>query len=322
MTTIAESVGWLVIAVSLLASGTSLTAWCPNPIVAALQLLLPWIVTLAAAVGIAALLLGAPALAVGALVAIVAAAPALAPKLTAHSGVAWHPDGVPTLTVGLANLYLENPEPDEAIAQLLESGIDVLVMTELTPDLVDRFDRLGGASAYPSRVHPEPITGAYVVGIFSRTPLRDRRVEQLDSLRVVAGTWVGEGRELAIRAVHPDAPTTMAGFRRWRRQLATLRALLDDLPVPAIVLGDLNAGSLQPPYERLVQGRFRDAHTVTGRALLPSWGIAARLPRWIPPVVARLDHLLLSPDVAVVALDDLERVGSDHRPFRAAIELR
>ena len=59
-------------------------------------------------------------------------------------------------------------------------------------------------------------------------------------------------------------------------------ALIGDL-VPStgatVVLGALNAGTLQPPYEALLRTRFRDAHDLMGSPLAPSWGIAPSLPR-------------------------------------------
>jgi hypothetical protein len=41
----------------------------------------------------------------------------------------------------------------------------------------------------------------------------------------------------------------------------------------------------------------------------------------VPPVVARLDHLLVSPELEVSALSDLDPVGSDHRPFTARVQV-
>jgi endonuclease/exonuclease/phosphatase (EEP) superfamily protein YafD len=42
----------------------------------------------------------------------------------------------------------------------------------------------------------------------------------------------------------------------------------------------------------------------------------------VPTFVARLDHLLVGPAVAVVELSDLDPIGSDHRPFVATLSLR
>ncbi len=225
------------------------------------------------------------------------------------------------IRVALSNLYLDNEEPDEAIAQLLEIGPDLLVMTELTPELLDRFNAIGGAAHYPHRVHPEPIRGEYEVGIFSREPFVTSGVRTAGELQLVEATRRFGERDLRILAVHPEAPTDRSTFRRWKRQLRQFRAELDDADPLTIALGDLNSGTLQPPYEHLVAGTFRDAHAELGRALKPSWGIATWMPRWVPTFVARLDHLLLGNDVEVLEVEDLDPVGSDHRPFVATLWL-
>ena len=324
----------LIIVVAFIGIATSLARWSGNIVVAALQLLVPLTVLASAVIGVAAIVTGHPLLAITGAIVVVLSIPLFLPKLIPDPS-RHHTTNGPSFSVALANLYFDNPEPDDAINQLIEANADILVMTELSVDLLDRFDRLGGAQRYPSRVHPEPVEGEYAVGIFSQTELQSARVEQHGDLQLIAATWVGirdslgtsgerepaADQGIEVRAVHPDAPSTRVGFTRWRHQLRELRKLLQDLDGPAIVLGDLNAGTFQVPYERLLSRRFRDAHAVLGKAVKPSWGIAPWLPRWVPTLVARLDHLVISREIQVRSLEDLDPVGSDHRPFRAELEL-
>ncbi len=324
----------LIIVAAFIGIATSLVRWSGNIVVAALQLLAPLTVLASAIIAVAAVITWHPLLAITGAIVVVLSLPLFIPKLVPDPSRHRTSDA-PTFTVALANLYFDNPEPDEAIKQLVAADADILVMTELSVDLLDRFDRLGGATRYPSRIHPDPVEGEYAVGIFSQTELESARVEQHGDLQLIAATWVGLRDTAAtsdgatprtgaveVRAVHPDAPSTRTGFKRWRHQLRELRKLLRDLEGPAIVLGDLNAGTFQVPYERLLNRRFRDAHAALGKAMKPSWGIAPWLPRWVPTLVARLDHLVISPEIHVRCLEDLDPVGSDHRPFRAELELR
>ena len=327
----------LIIVAAFIGIATSLARWSGNIVVAALQLLVPLTVLASTLIAVAAIITGHTVLAITGVIVVVLSFPLFAPKLIPDPSRHRAGNG-PTFTVALANLYFDNPEPDDAINQLIEADADILVMTELSVDLLDRFDRLGGAQRYPSRVHPDPVEGEYAVGIFSQTELHSPRVEQHGDLQLIAARWVGlhsspsdpaaapggrgaEAQRVEVRAVHPDAPSTRTGFTRWRHQLRELRMLLRDLDGPAIVLGDLNAGTFQVPYERLLSRRFRDAHAVLGKAVKPSWGIAPWLPRWVPTLVARLDHLVISTQIHVRSLEDLDPVGSDHRPFRAELEL-
>ncbi len=320
--------GWAVVTIVLAGAAVGATTLvaraCPNVVVAVAQLLLPWWTVGAAAVVAWSASAGRWWLVVvAAAVALLGAAVVgsrLRPRRRAASGSAGSA-GRPTVSVVLANLYLDNPEPDEAIGQLLERRPDVLVMTELTDELVARFDRLGGATDYAHRIHPEPIEGEYVPGIFARRPLLDADVVDRAELRTVEASVQLDGEHVRVMVAHPEAPSTLDGFRMWRRQLRRLQATLRDSAGPMVALGDLNSGTLQAPYEDLLRTRFRDAHADAGRSLVPSWGIAPWMPRWVPTFVARLDHLLVSPELEVVELEDLEAVGSDHRPFCATVAL-
>ena len=73
--------------------------------------------------------------------------------------------------------------------------------------------------------------------------------------------------------------------------------------------------------EHLFRSSSRDAHDEVGLALRPSWGVAQWLPRWFPTLLARLDYLLVRPEIVVVELEDLDAVGSDHHPFRADLAI-
>lgn len=317
-------IGWIAV---LLVPGviglvTERLSRCGGPVTAGLQLLLPWWVAVAVAVTAVAVITRTWWLAVaGALVAGAIAA-VITPKLRRGRQVRLTPSGSPPFSIGLANLYLDNPEPEGAIEQLLAAAPAVLVLTELTPDLLAAFDRAGGADRYPHRLHPEPLEGDYEAGIFSVYPFAQAEVHVDGPLRVVDATVELPDAAVRVLAVHPEAPTGREGFRRWRAQLATLRTVLERADPATVVLGDFNAGTLQPPYEQLLQTTFRDAHDALGRALSPSWGVAPALPSWVPTFVARLDHLLVGSAVDVVDLRDLDPVGSDHRPFVASLAVR
>ena len=89
-------------------------------------------------------------------------------------------------SVGFANLYLDNPEPEAAARQLLDAAPTILVLTELTPRLLAAFDAAGGGTGIPHRVHRRPLHGEYeagnLLGRAARAPPRCTR-------SVTSGSW-------------------------------------------------------------------------------------------------------------------------------------
>lgn len=296
---------------------------CGDPVTAALQLLLPWTGVLTFVTTATAIAFGNTPLAMAGGVTSVIVSAVLIPRLRRASP----PEAAqnePTFNIALANLYIDNPDPAEAIRQLIDPRPDVIVMTELTDELRAVFDRVADGT-YRRRVHPEPLDGEYEPGIFiaDDVDVTHTAIDTVGPLRTIEAAANLGGREVRIVTVHPVAPTDRGAFRQWRAELGALRQRLDNADGPTVVLGDLNAGTLQVPYENVTRGNhFRDAHDLLGVALRPSWGIAPGLPRWVPTLVARLDHLLVSPEIVVHELTDLDAVGSDHRPFIAALSIR
>ncbi len=85
-------------------------------------------------------------------------------------------------------------------------------------------------------------------------------------------------------------------------QLRRLAAALPDADRPGVVVGDCNFWG--PAV----------------RTLLPGWRRAVRGRTW--PAIrphSQIDHILVRPDVGVVASAVLDDVGSDHRPVRATL---
>ena len=265
----------LIIVAAFIGITTSLARWSGNIVVAALQLLLPLTVLASALIAVAAIVTADPLLAISGAIVVLLSLPLFVPKLVPDPSRRRASDA-PSFSVVLANLYFDNPEPDDAIEQLIAADADILVMTELSVDLLDRFDRLGGAQQYPSRVHPEPIEGEYAVGIFSQTELQSARVEQHGELQLIAATWVGvlaspsdedappDSRKVEVRAVHPDAPSTRTGFTRWRHQLRELRTLLRDLTA----LRSCSATSTQAHSK----SRMNASSAVASETLMPCSG--------------------------------------------------
>ena len=74
----------------------------------------------------------------------------------------------PQLCLGVANVYVDNTTPAAAARQLTESGADVIVIAEATPEFMCIFDSVGGNVSHPYRVFDPADTSDYAVAIASR----------------------------------------------------------------------------------------------------------------------------------------------------------
>ena len=83
------------------------------------------------------------------------------------------------------------------------------------------------------------------------------------------------------------------------------------------VSGDVNATRWNPPLADFLDAGFHDGHEDVGRGLSMSWP-----DRSFPFAFVRIDHALVRGDVAVLRMDDVEVLGSDHGGFLATLAVR
>jgi endonuclease/exonuclease/phosphatase (EEP) superfamily protein YafD len=116
--------------------------------------------------------------------------------------------------------------------------------------------------------------------------------------------------QLQVVAVHPQAPSAPGLVDSWSAQIDALRDIVKQAKTPIALVGDLNASYLNPPYRRLVDAGLRDAHEVVGSGLTNSFPVGR-----LPIAVMRLDHALVSRDIAVRSVSNFRLPGSDHLGF-------
>ena len=230
--------------------------------------------------------------------------------------------GAPTFRLCVANVYIENPTPEDAARQLLDSGADVIVIVESTPGFMSTFDAVGGTERYPWRVADPDDTSDYAVTLAVRRELAPGSGPDVrGELRAIHAV-VPVGDELVdVYGLNPMAAADRGGYRVWRRQLRHLRGLLREVRGPVVLAGDLNASQFRPEIDRLLAMGLRDAHDALGLGLTRSFalsnqGVLAKMP------VARLDHALINAAVHPISVVELEAKGSDHVPFVVELAVR
>ncbi len=206
----------------------------------------------------------------------------------------------------------------------MASGADVLVLVELTPEYMRRFQVAGVDTSYPHQALAPGRRSDRHRHLLPATPARQRGTVDFgddDRSRGRRGSF-GDGT-LRIVGVHTNAPKFGSGIDSW---LASLDAL-DDFTNspglgPTVMAGDFNATRWHPAMRTIMDGPFVDAHEEVGKGLTSSWpadqGPTSPLLRPISPF-ARLDHALVH-DVGVASVrDDFHAAGSDHLPFMVTV---
>ena len=118
-----------------------------------------------------------------------------------------------------------------------------------------------------------------------------------------------------VDAIHTQSPIHHA--RTWANDLDVLAAAPSP-DEPAVMVGDFNAAWTHRHFRRIANRGWSDAHRTLGIGTRNSWRID-KPP--LPPFV-RIDHAMVNDGLAVVAIDDIDLPGSDHRGFVVTIRRR
>ena len=249
-------------------------------------------------------------------------------------GLAWHPATAPG--EDSVRLMTWNAKTVQASERL--GGIEAL-MREVAahrPDVVVMQDANAlrrshdAAPAAPMFGLPHVWgQGQYLVA--SRFPLEGCTEVIAGSLAYARCTVHAGATSFELRSVHFESPRAgllaarregFEGIDAWRANLderllqsAAMAAALHDAPRPLIVAGDLNATESSDVVGQLLGAGLRDAFSSAGRGYGATYGHALR-PRFS---FLRIDHILVSPRVAVHRCFTGTADASDHRPVIAEL---
>lgn len=198
--------------------------------------------------------------------------------------------------------------------------VDVLGVTELTPEAVTALGVAGLDAALPYRVLV-PDAEAHGSGLWSRFPLRPdtewRGVHRMPGATLELPGPGGAVREVLVRVAHPYR-TARFNATSYQRDQAMLRSRLAAQPdeIPAIVLGDFNASRDHAAFRRLLADGWRDASEYAGSGFVGTWS-----PRYWMPHFVQLDHVLISRHFGARSTATFEVDGSDHAALVARLVL-
>lgn len=224
--------------------------------------------------------------------------------------------GAPTSGVMTANLLGGAGDATRLVVEASGSGVDVLVVSEVTRGDVEEMERVGLDDLFPHRLGSADAADGTVTAtmVFSREPLE--LVETLDT--TFDGLLVRTG-DLLVLAVHPAPPTLYAEWKSDHREILEV-AEREEVDV---IAGDLNATLDHAPLRALVDAGYRDAAELTNGGLAATWPVDGDFPllSLLPPSVA-IDHVLVGDGWTVTGTATLDVPGSDHRAVLATVAPR
>ncbi|MEZ6056519.1 MAG: endonuclease/exonuclease/phosphatase family protein [Planctomycetaceae bacterium] len=209
------------------------------------------------------------------------------------------------VTVVSMNLYSRNRNSAAVDEFLEQTKPDIVALIELSPLWGEHFSAQTDRFPYQRLASRE---GNFGIGIMSRFPLAE--VETITGVNGLVGMKAVvdiDGQPLTFLAAHPFPPMGRAATQSRNEQLRSLVRPINQHSGHRVLVGDLNTTSWSPCFEKLLeQTGLRDSRV--GFGVQPTWP-TNRFVLSIP-----IDHVLISPEIAVMDRVIGPNIGSDHFP--------
>ncbi|BBX09855.1 hypothetical protein MAIC_46580 [Mycolicibacterium aichiense] len=221
-----------------------------------------------------------------------------------------------------SNLRYGQADP-HFLVKLANANADVITVSELTPEEVQRLHHAGVDAAFPYS-HLLPAPGAGGIGMWSRYPLTVLSEPRHRWVSIPAARVEIPGLRFAplLASVHVYSP--IAGdtntVAEWRGGMASAKVQLDNFaktagPAAVIIGGDYNSTPDMRQFRDLLTNGYRDAVEQSGSGFAPTFPSNRR----IPPLIT-IDHVLTR-NAAAESVHTIKVPGSDHRALLATIRV-
>jgi endonuclease/exonuclease/phosphatase (EEP) superfamily protein YafD len=218
------------------------------------------------------------------------------------------------LRIAALNVWFRNPHPRVVRQWIADTDADIVVLSEITPELHRAL--APALVGYPYQAMSQGETRADVL-FASRVPLEFVELADPDARDYMVEAHVcptQEGARCAwVIGAHVPSPVSPGRLMHRDRLLAEIGDLAAaHRGEPVIVAGDLNSTPWVPGFRTMVaQGGLTDS--ARGRFIWPTWNtrlFVAQVP---------IDHVLVGGPVAVLDRAVGSDVGSDHLPVTARL---
>lgn len=216
--------------------------------------------------------------------------------------------------VTTVNAYWSNWDGAALVAYVEDADPDILVIQEA--DRQWRPDLLRIGARFPYAV-PEDWDKARDVVMFSRFPVSNsaRRFTNGRGFDYQTTDLEIAGRTVTLVGVHTPSPGRAETSDTRNRYLAEIGRFAAAADLPVIVAGDFNSTVWSPHFADMMAVSGLD-DTADGTGWHPTW------PTWLPTGGIQIDHILVSGEFEVRALNRGPNIGSDHFPLTADLALR
>ncbi|MDA1088945.1 MAG: endonuclease/exonuclease/phosphatase family protein [Proteobacteria bacterium] len=218
------------------------------------------------------------------------------------------------------NLKFDNRNTAAALDFLRRENADVVTVMEVTKEWRHALEQL--KDIYPHQFYGPlcrcPGDIPHTDGVLAKRPWREVKAERSPLTGRSFAVWArfasvqpDKAADLVIAGVHLINPLIYpAGYQI--TEAVRLASILRGLPGPVIVTGDFNMTPFSARFGTLLR------ETGLRRA---DGGINASWPTWLTPLGLPLDHILVNAKVGHAAMWVGPRLGSDHRPIIARLDL-
>lgn len=210
------------------------------------------------------------------------------------------------------NVLQDNRNFQPTIDMIAREDPDLLLLLETDRQWIDAVAPV--TQKYPHKFEV-PLDNLYGLAFYSRLPVRRHEVRYIaekgtPSIFVWLETPAGE--TFHFIGLHPRPPQPGHNTQNRDGEIAVAAHMASEENVPVLAMGDFNDvawSKTSQTFKRI--GGYVDPRV--GR------GFYSTFPAYWPVFRWPLDHLFITPDIAVRAVSVLENTGSDHLPVTASL---
>ncbi|OIN59630.1 hypothetical protein BLX24_07080 [Arsenicibacter rosenii] len=203
-----------------------------------------------------------------------------------------------------ANVLYTRDEMQTTIDLIRREKPDLFVLQEMTPESIKQVTK-ALADTYPYTDTLMAKDPCYLL-VASRTSFLTDHQARRDKLVFHLMTNIRD-HDLSFITVHTRTPILPSWFDERNEQLAFVSERIQEVPQPAVLMGDFNVSIFSPVYAQYFDDRPGLTACRKGFGIQPTW------PRYLLPLMLPIDQAFVNSGFRTVNFRTLPQPGSDHK---------